>query len=207
MKCAVTAPCDSRRTSPHRTGPTRRIGQSHHVRVHGVMDSTFQRIVSWWVPARMPPPGAANVHSRSRWPDVGPGSLWNTSVYEVELSVPFHPVPAAAPSVLHDTCDAGMPGPAGGVNAGASACTLILRALPGSRFALEKLIVAGLGDPVVFVLTSVTEKRTADGTATPTVSCASAATTPAIHMPTPRMATRTSSGPVDPRLVTQGSHA
>jgi hypothetical protein len=33
------------------------------------MDSSFQRIVNWWLLARMPLPGAASVHARSTWPD------------------------------------------------------------------------------------------------------------------------------------------
>ena len=99
-----------------------------------------------------------------------PGSLWNTSAYEEELSVPFHPMPPFAPRLFHDTFDAGMLEPLGGVNAAASACTLTRRALPGLRFAFEKLIVVTLGAPLVLRLTSVTGKLTANGTEMVTVS-------------------------------------
>lgn len=120
------------------------------------MDSTFQRIVSWWLPARMPLAGAASVHPRSTCPDVLPGSLWKTSANEEALRIPFHPMPPFAPWLFHDTFETGMFEPLGGVNAAASARTLTRRALPRLRFAFEKPIVVTLGVPLVLRLTSVT---------------------------------------------------
>jgi hypothetical protein len=72
--------------------------------------------------------------------------------------------------VVHDTFDAGILEPLGGVKAEASACTLMRSDFPEFRLAFEKLIVAGLGEPGVLALTSVTEKPTAGGTAMLTVS-------------------------------------
>jgi hypothetical protein len=98
------------------------------------------------------------------------GLLWNTSEKEEEPSVPFHPMPPLAPRLFHDTFDAGMLEPPGGVNTAASDCTLTRRALPGLKFAFEKLIVVTLGVPLVLRLTSLTEKLTANGTEMVTVS-------------------------------------
>jgi hypothetical protein len=103
-------------------------------------------------------------------PEVLAGSLWNTSAKEEEFSVPFHPMPPFAPRLFHDTFDAGMLVPLGGVNAAASDCMLTRMALPGLRFAFEKLIVVTCGAPLVLRLTSVTGKLTANGTEMLTVS-------------------------------------
>jgi hypothetical protein len=88
-------------------------------------------------------------------------------------------MPPFAPRLLHETFDAGMLEPLGGVNATASGCTLSRRALPGLRLAFEKLTVVTLGAPLVLRLTSVTGKLTANGTEMVTVSCAPAHTTAA----------------------------
>jgi hypothetical protein len=72
--------------------------------------------------------------------------------------------------LLHETFEAGMLGPLGGVNAAASGCTLIRRTLPGIRVAFEKLTVVTFGVPLVLRLTSVTGKLTATGIETVTVS-------------------------------------
>lgn len=141
------------------------------------MDSSFQRIVSWWLPARMPLPGAANVHPRSTCPEDWPGSLWKTSAKEEELRVP--PTPPFVPRLFHDTFATGMLEPLGGVNAAASDCTLTRRALPEFRFAFEKLIVVTFGVALVLRLTSVTGKLIASGTEMLAVSCAPADTTAA----------------------------
>jgi hypothetical protein len=96
--------------------------------------------------------------------------LWNTSAKEEELSVPLDPTPPLAPRLVHDTFDAGMPAPLGGVNDAASACALTRSALPGLKFAFEKLTVVTLGDPLVLRLTSVTAKLIAMGMEMVTVS-------------------------------------
>ena len=124
--------------------------------------------------------------TRGPWP----GRSGTRAYKRTSSSVPFHPVPPFAPRLFHDTFDAGMPEPLGGVNAAASACTLTRRALPRLRFAFEKLIVVGLGAPLVLRLTSVTAKLTADGTAMLTVSCAAADTTAAARATMPRTAIR-----------------
>jgi hypothetical protein len=80
------------------------------------------------------------------------------------------PSPPFAAAEVHDTFDAGMLEPLGGVKDAASACTLIRRALPATRLAFEKLIVTGPGAPLVLRVTSVTVKVTAIGTETLTVS-------------------------------------
>ena len=98
--------------------------------------------------------------------------------YEDALSVPFMPIPPF-PAAVHDTFDAGIPKPLGGVKDPASACTLIRRALPLMRLAFEKLIVTMPGAPLVVRVTSVTAKFTAIGTETLTVSWAPALTTDA----------------------------
>ena len=121
-------------------------------------------------------PGAAKVHPRSTCPEVMAGSLWNTSAYEDELSVPFIPMPPFAPTLFHETFETGMLEPLGGVNAAASDCTLTRRTLPELRFAFEKLTVVTSGAPLVLRLTSVTGKLIAIGTEMLTVSCAPAGT-------------------------------
>ena len=79
-------------------------------------------------------------------------------------------MPPFAPRLLHETFEAGMLEPLGGVNAAASGCTLIRRALPGLRLAFEKLTVVTFGAALVLRLTSVTGKLTANGTEMVTVS-------------------------------------
>ncbi len=135
------------------------------------------------------------------------GSLWNTSAYEAELSVPFNPVPPLAPTVVHDTFEVGMPRPLGGVNAAPSACTLTRSAFPGLRCALEKPTVIGLGPPLVLWVTSVTEKLTADGTTMLTVSWAAAEAAVATHAMVPDTAIRVARHRADQMRLIEVAHA
>jgi hypothetical protein len=131
-----------------------------------------------------------------------PGSLWNTSPYDDELSVPFDPVPPLAPALTHETFDDGMPVPLGGVNAAASARTLTLRDFPSVRLAFEKFTVV-VPEPLVLRVTSLTEKLTAAGTWISTVPpCAAAETTVAAQAMIPKTTIRIVSKGVDRRRLT-----
>jgi hypothetical protein len=138
-------------------------------------------------------------------PELLAGSLWNTSAKEEEFSVPFHPMPPFAPRLFHDTFDAGMLVPLGGVNAAASDSILTRMALPGLRFAFEKLIVVTFGALLVLRLTSVTEKLTANGTEMLTVSWALADTTAAAKAMMPSTAIR--GVPAPRKLLIAVTHA
>jgi hypothetical protein len=100
-----------------------------------------------------------------------------------------------------------MPRPLGGANTAPLACTLTRSALPRRRFAFEKLIVVGLGAPLVLRLTSVTAKLTVEGTVTLTVSCAAADTADAVMAAMPSIAIRIASDPADGSVITVRSFA
>lgn len=98
--------------------------------------------------------------------------LWKTCVYEVELRVPFDPVPPWALLVDQLMHEAGIATPFGPVKLAVSALMLILSALDASSRASVKLIVVGLGKPRVDEPVSKTLYVIEPGTLIFTVSCA-----------------------------------
>ena len=64
-----------------------------------------------------------------------------------------------------------------------------------------------MGDPIVLLLTSLTEKLTAGGTETLTISCAPADPEAAAQAMTAITATRRTSGRADPLPLIAGCHA
>ena len=77
--------------------------------------------------------------------------------------------------MLHETFEAGIEDPDGGVKLLATALTLILKASLLKSFALVKETVNGFGLPVVDTLTFVTANDTNAGTVTLTVGVGAAA--------------------------------